>query len=119
MIIQSQRSRLVNDIPSRDIAFTVSQADIELTEKTLNELLPEIGAQDILLDKEIAKVSLVGAGMVGNPGVAAKMFSSLSEEKINIQMITTSEIKISCVVSKSQGKTALQVIHRVFNLGNQ
>jgi len=118
MIIQSQRSRLVNDIPSRDIAFTVSQADVELTEKTLNELLPEIGAQDIFLDKEVAKVSLVGAGMVGNPGVAAKMFSALAEEEINIQMITTSEIKISCVVSQSQGETALQVIHRVFDLGN-
>lgn len=118
MIIQSQRSRLVNDIPSRDIAFTVSQADVELTEKTLNELLPEIGAQDIFLDKEVAKVSLVGAGMVGNPGVAAKMFSALAEEKINIQMITTSEIKISCVVSQSQGETALQVIHQVFDLGN-
>ncbi|AFZ44016.1 aspartate kinase [Halothece sp. PCC 7418] len=117
MIIQSQRSRLVNDIPSRDIAFTVSQADLEITQKTLNQLLPEIGAQEILLDQEIAKVSLVGAGMIGNPGVAAKMFSSLSEEKINIQMITTSEIKISCVVSKSQGQTALQVIHKVFDLG--
>ncbi len=118
MIIQSQRSRLVNDVSSRDIAFTISQGDVELTEKTLNELLPEIGAQDILLDKAVAKVSLVGAGMVGNPGVAAKMFSALAEAKINIQMITTSEIKISCVVSQSQGKTALQVIHRVFDLGN-
>jgi len=90
---------------------------VELTEKTLNELLPEIGAQDILIDKEIAKVSLVGAGMVGNPGVAAKMFSALAQEKINIQMITTSEIKISCVVAQAQGQTALQVIHKVFNLG--
>jgi aspartate kinase len=116
MIIQSQRSRLVNEIPSRDIAFTVSRADVELTEKTLNELLPEIGAQDILIDKEIAKVSLVGAGMVGNPGVAAKMFSALAQEKINIQMITTSEIKISCVVAQSQGEIALRVIHQVFNL---
>jgi len=119
MIIQSQRSRLVNEIPSRDIAFTVSRADVELTEKTLNELLPEIGAQDILLDKKIAKVSLVGAGMVGNPGVAAKMFSALAQEKINIQMITTSEIKISCVVAQSQGETALRVIHQVFHLGKQ
>lgn len=118
MIIQSQRSHLMDQIPSRDIAFTVSKNDAELTEKILQNLLPEIGAQDIVLDEEIAKVSLVGAGMVGNPGVAAKMFSALAQQQINIQMITTSEIKISCVVAKSQGEKALKIIHEIFNLGN-
>ena len=116
MIIQSQRSHLVNQIPSRDLAFTVAKSDTEITQKTLNKLLPEIGAQDILLDEEIAKVSVVGAGMVGNPGVAAKMFSALAKEQINIKMITTSEIKISCVVAKSQGEIALKTIHKVFDL---
>jgi aspartate kinase len=108
----------MDQIPSRDIAFTVSKNDAELTEKILQNLLPEIGAQDIVLDEEIAKVSLVGAGMVGNPGVAAKMFSALAQQQINIQMITTSEIKISCVVAKSQGEKALKIIHEIFNLGN-
>jgi aspartate kinase len=66
---------------------------------------------------EIAKVSIVGAGMVGQPGVAAKMFEALSQEEINIQMITTSEIKISCVVAENQGVTALKAIHAAFELG--
>ncbi|MFP4133381.1 MAG: aspartate kinase [Halothece sp.] len=116
MIIQSQRSRLINQVPSRDIAFTVSNTDSEITRKTLENLVPKIGAQDILVEKDIAKVSLVGAGMVGTPGIAAKMFNALAQEQINIQMITTSEIKISCVVAKSQGETALRVIHKVFDL---
>lgn len=116
MIIQSQRSRLINQVPSRDIAFTVSKSDTEMTRETLEKLVPEIGAQDILVEEDIAKVSLVGAGMVGTPGVAAKMFNALAQEKINIQMITTSEIKISCVVAKSQGENALRVIHKVFDL---
>jgi len=118
MIIQSQRSRLIDEIPSRDIAFTVSKTEAETTQTLLQNLLPEIGAQDLILEEEIAKVSLVGAGMVGNPGVAATMFSALAQQQINIQMITTSEIKISCVVAKSQGEQALQVIHEVFKLGN-
>ncbi|QDZ40051.1 aspartate kinase [Euhalothece natronophila Z-M001] len=116
MIIQSQRSRLINQVPSRDIAFTVSKIDAEITRQTLESLLPEIGAQDVLVEEDIAKVSLVGAGMVGTPGVAATMFKALAQQQINIQMITTSEIKISCVVAKSQGETALRVIHQVFNL---
>lgn len=116
MIIQSQRSRLINQVPSRDIAFTVSKIDAEITRQTLETLLPEIGAQDVLVEEDIAKVSLVGAGMVGTPGVAATMFKALAQQQINIQMITTSEIKISCVVAKSQGETALRVIHQVFNL---
>lgn len=116
MIIQSQRSRLINRVPSRDIAFTVSKGDTEMTRETLEKLVPEIGAQDILVEEDIAKVSLVGAGMVGTPGVAAKMFKALAQEQINIQMITTSEIKISCVVAKSKGETALRIIHQVFEL---
>ena len=116
MIIQSQRSRLINQVPSRDIAFTVSKNDTEITQKILEKVIPEIGAQDILVEEDMAKVSLVGAGMVGTPGVAAKMFNALAQEQINIQMITTSEIKISCVVAKSKGETALRIIHQVFAL---
>jgi len=116
MIIQSQRSRLIDEVPSRDIAFTVSNTDVDRTQQLLKALLPEIGAQEIVVNQEIAKVSVVGAGMVGNPGVASKMFSALAQQQINIQMITTSEIKISCVVDESQGETALKVIHEVFNI---
>jgi aspartate kinase len=64
----------------------------------------------------IAKVSVVGSGMINYPGVAAKMFSALATEKINISMIATSEIKISCVVEEEQGVKALQIIHAAFGL---
>jgi aspartate kinase len=68
-------------------------------------------------DKAIAKLSVVGAGMIGHPGVAAKFFASLAKENINIQMITTSEIKISCVIDETDGIKALQAVHEAFGLG--
>jgi len=120
MIIQSQRCRVIDGIPTRDIAFTVAQAEAENAQKILQEAAPILGYGEVLLDADIAKVSIVGAGMIGQPGVAARMFAALSQHKINIQMITTSEIKISCVVNKEQGVTALQAIHQAFGLaGNQ
>ncbi|MEW6495464.1 MAG: aspartate kinase, partial [Cyanobacteriota bacterium] len=116
MIIQSQRCRVVNGVPTRDIAFTVSQADAEAARMVLQQAQNLLGCSEILLDPNIAKVSIVGAGMVGQPGVAARMFEALAQHQINIQMITTSEIKISCVVAKEDGVTALQAIHKAFNL---
>jgi aspartate kinase len=120
MIIQSQRCRVIDGIPTRDIAFTVAQAEAENAQTILQEAAPILGYGEVLLDADIAKVSIVGAGMIGQPGVAARMFAALSQHQINIQMITTSEIKISCVVNKEQGVTALQAIHQAFGLaGNQ
>ncbi|MBR8828716.1 MAG: aspartate kinase [Gomphosphaeria aponina SAG 52.96 = DSM 107014] len=117
MIIQSQRCRIINDLPTRDIAFTVAQADAEAARAVLVKLAATINCGEVLVDQEIAKVSIVGAGMVGQPGVAAKFFAALAQEQINIQMITTSEIKISCVVSKTEGVKALQAVHQAFDLG--
>jgi aspartate kinase len=116
MIIQSQRCRIVDGIPRRDIAFTVSRIDGESTKKMLSDVAAELGWGEVVLDNAIAKVSIVGAGMVGQPGIAAQMFDALAAHQINIQMITTSEIKISCVVAESQGVQALQVIHAAFGL---
>ena len=116
MIIQSQRCRVINGIPTRDLAFTVAQADAEAARTALQKAAPVLEQAEILLDTEIAKVSIVGAGMVGQPGIAAKMFAALAQHQINIQMITTSEIKISCVVDQNQGVTALQAIHQAFGL---
>ena len=116
MIIQSQRCRVINGIPTRDLAFTVSQADAEAARIALQQAAPVLEQSEILLDTEIAKVSIVGAGMLGQPGIAAKMFAALAQHQINIQMITTSEIKISCVVEQNQGVTALQAIHQAFGL---
>ncbi len=117
MIIQSQRCHVIKGIPTRDIAFTVARVEARAAQELLQKATGECGWGEVVLDMEIAKVSIVGAGMVGQPGVAAKMFESLSQERINIQMITTSEIKISCVVAENQGVKALKAIHAAFELG--
>ncbi|MGP1384133.1 MAG: aspartate kinase [Thainema sp.] len=119
MIIQSQRCRLVNGIATRDIACTVAQTDAEEARMVLADMAAEMGYADVTVDAEIAKVSIVGIGMVGQPGVAAKMFRALAAEQINIQMIATSEIKISCVVSEMDGAKALKAIHDVFGLSGK
>ncbi len=116
MIIQSQRCRVIDGIPTRDIAFTVSQADADAAQIALRAAASVLGWGEVLLDSDIAKVSIVGAGMVGQPGIAARMFEALAQHQINIQMITTSEIKISCVVAQEHGVTALQAIHKAFGL---
>jgi aspartate kinase len=116
MIIQSQRCHIVNGVPMRDIAFTVARMDAEAAQKMLQAKAAEYGWGEVALDQAIAKVSIVGAGMLGQPGVAAKMFEALAQHNINIQMITTSEIKISCVVAQEEGVKALQVIHAAFGL---
>jgi aspartate kinase len=115
-IIQSQRCHIIDGIPTRDLAFTVAQADAKQAQTLLSQASSDFGCGDVLLDEEIAKVSVVGSGMEGKPGVAAKMFNSLAQSGINIQMITTSEIKISCVVHQEQGKLALQTVHQAFGL---
>jgi len=115
MIIQSQRCRLVDGVATRDIAFTVAQADAEAAKAAL-EAAVELGCGAVTVNGAIAKVSVVGTGMVGRPGVAARMFAALAQENINIQMIATSEIKISCVVSEAEGVRALQAIHHAFGL---
>ncbi|WP_017652594.1 aspartate kinase [Fortiea contorta] len=116
MIIQSQRCRMIDGIPRRDIAFTVARMDGENTQKILSQAAAECGWGEVVLDNAIAKVSIVGSGMVGQPGVAAKMFAALAQNQINIQMIATSEIKISCVVAQEEGVQALQAIHSAFGL---
>jgi aspartate kinase len=120
MIIQSQRCRVINGVPTRDIACTVAQIDAQAAKKTLEQAAADLGWGEVVVDSAIAKVSIVGAGMVGQPGVAARMFEALAQHQINIQMIATSEIKISCVVAQEQGVAALQAIHAAFGLaGNQ
>lgn len=115
-IIQSQRCRIINGVPKRDIACTVAQIDAEAARRTLEQASSDFGWGEIVVDSAIAKVSIVGAGMLGHPGVAAKMFAALAQHNINIQMIATSEIKISCVVPQADGVTALKAIHAAFGL---
>ena len=116
MIIQAQRCREHNGIQTRDIAFTVTQADADMARGVLQSLATEFGGSEIVLDKAIAKVSAVGIGMMTEPGTAAKMFQALADSNINIQMIATSEIKISCVVAEGSGIDALKAVHTAFGL---
>lgn len=110
MIIQSVGKRE----GTNDIAFTITATDAHDATRVLNAVKTKIGAESITNDSEIAKVSIVGAGMIDQPGIAATMFEALSEAKVNIKMISTSEIKISCLVDKAQGHDAVRAIHRKF-----
>ena len=116
MIIQSQRSRPHQNQMTRDIACTVAEGDAELARDVLQSAATELGCGEVIVDPAIAKVSIVGVGMIHRPGIAAAMFESLSAAGINIQMIATSEIKISCVVDQKKGVEALQVVHSAFKL---
>jgi len=116
MIIQSQRCRLVNGLATRDIAFTVTQVDAEEAQALLQVAAQDWGMGEVTMDVAIAKVSIVGTGMVRCPGVAGQMFEALAQEGINIQMIATSEIKISCVVPEEEGVKALKAVHAAFHL---
>jgi len=116
MIIQSQRYRLTDSVSWRDIAFTVTQMNAEAARKILEEAAAESGWGEVVLDSAIAKVSIIGAGMVRQPDVVARMCEALAQHQINIQMIATSEMKISCIVTQKQGITALKAIHAAFGL---
>ena len=116
MIIQSQRCRQFNDRMTRDIAFTVAQMDADTAQSVLESMKDEMGFGEIAVDGAIAKVSIVGAGMIGHPGTAAKMFEALYREEINIQMIATSEIKVSCVVAEADAVLSLKAVHNAFEL---
>lgn len=116
-IIQSQRTSIVRGVAMRDIACTVAQADAADAKRVLEAAAPQLDCGEVVVDETIAKVSVVGAGMIGKPGVAAQMFNALAAAGINIQMIATSEIKISCVVAQAQGIDALKTVHRAFGLG--
>ena len=97
-----------------DLSFTVSEEDLERTVKITRKIAKEIGAGKVTFDRDIARVSIIGLGMTSHPGVAARMFSVLAKNKINIKMITTSEIKICTIIRRKDGKRALKVVHKEF-----
>ncbi len=98
-----------------DISFTVSRSEAAVAEEAAREVGREIGGE-VAPAEDVAKVSIVGAGMASNPGVAAAMFGALAEEGVNIQMISTSEIKVSCVIPVADTTKAVRAVHRAFNL---
>ncbi|MBI4536983.1 MAG: aspartate kinase [candidate division NC10 bacterium] len=102
-----------------DISFTVARADYGKTLEIVQRVAREIQADKVMGDDRIAKVSIVGVGMRTHSGVAARMFSALGKEQINIQMISTSEIKVSCVIEAKYMELAVRVLHDTFGLGAQ
>jgi aspartate kinase len=100
-----------------DISFTVPRDDLAPSLEVTRSLLSEIGATEVLADDDIAKVSLVGAGMRTHPGVSATMFETLAAHDINIEMISTSSIRLSCVVRAGKVEEAVRALHQAFDLG--
>jgi aspartate kinase len=111
MIVQN-----VGEDKRADISFTVVREDLPSTLQAVQEAVNELGAEGFTSDENVSKVSVVGHGMAEQTGVAQKMFRSLADAGINIQLITTSEIKISVLVSRDQGQLALRTVHQAFQL---
>jgi aspartate kinase len=99
-----------------DISFTVPRSELKATLKAVESVLDEVGASRVTQDDEVSKISVVGLNMASQTNVAAKMFRSLADAGVNIQMITTSEIKISALVAKADASTALRAVHQAFGL---
>ncbi len=115
MIIQSYARK---DLNTNDIAFTIDKNDLDRTLEILKKVKTELHFSDVYVDDTIAKISIVGAGMIDRPGIAAKMFRALADMDINIKMISTSEIKISCLVEQSRANDAVEILHTVFGLNS-
>ena len=102
-----------------DLTFTVPIADLKNALNIVGPIGKEIGANDIVTDDHVAKVSIVGSGMRSHSGIASKMFTALAGEGINIMMISTSEIKVSCVIESKYTELAVRVLHEAFELGEE
>ncbi len=111
MIVQN-----VSHAGATDLSFTAPRADLPRVQNVMERLVKEIGADSFTIDDDIAKLTLVGAGMKSHPGVAADMFDSLAGEGINIEMISTSPIRISCVIRQRDGERAVRAVHERFRL---
>jgi aspartate kinase len=99
-----------------DLTFTVARSQLKQAMDVVNPIAGSIGARECVSDSKLGSVSIIGTGMQNAPGYAAKMFETLSEEKINIQLISTSEIRITCIIAESRVRDAVQALHRAFEL---
>jgi aspartate kinase len=114
MIIQN-----VSEEGFTDVSFTVPRADLKRTQAILKKVVADVRARDVRVEEKIAKVSVVGVGMKSHPGVAATLFEALAAKRINIMMISTSEIKISCVVAEKDAPAAARAAHQAFGLDQE
>ncbi len=112
MIVQN----ISEDGKSTDLTFTVTKNEFNKALNIVKDIAKEIGAEDVQGDESISKISIIGVGMRSHSGVAAKMFQALAKENINIQMISTSEIKVSCVIEEKYTELAVRVLHDAFEL---
>ncbi|MFC1972194.1 aspartate kinase [Chloroflexota bacterium] len=99
-----------------DLTFTVAESDLARAMEVVEPIAGSIGARECVSDSKLGKISIIGTGMQNTPGYAAKMFQSLSEKSVNILLITTSEIRITCIIEERQVKEAVRALHRVFEL---
>lgn len=99
-----------------DLTFTVARSDLNKAMSLVSPVSESIGARECVSDSTLAKVSIVGTGMLNAPGYAATMFRILYEQGINIQLITTSEIRITCIISEARAKDAVRALHKAFEL---
>ena len=113
MIIQN-----VSEAGTTDISFTVPKNDLVRAKRAVTEVVAELGAREWSVDESIAKISLVGAGMKTHPGISAKMFRTLADAGVNIDLISTSPIRISCVISAEQVADAVRALHEAFDLAS-
>jgi len=111
MIIQNLQHNQKNDI-----TFTINKDDLKKGRKQIEKIASDLGSENLFIDTDVAKVSIVGAGMITTPGIAAKMFSILGNENINIQMITTADIKVSCLIDEKDAERAVKLLHQSFEL---
>ena len=99
-----------------DLTFTVSEADLSRSLELVEPVCREIGAEGISQAGGLAKLSIVGTGMLGTPGVAARMFRALAAERINIEMISTSEIRITCLIERTDAERGVRALHSAYQL---
>ena len=99
-----------------DMTFTVSRGELAQTLRILDGLKPHLGYGEILTDKNVCKVSVIGVGMRNHSGVASRMFQALRDENVNILMISTSEIKITCLIEEKYTELAVRALHDTFGL---
>ena len=99
-----------------DITFTIKRSDLDTARRVSEEVAARIGAEGVMADEDVAKLSVIGASLMDQPDVAARMFTTLGAERINIKMISTSEIRISCAISERDAERAVKIIHDLFHL---
>ena len=99
-----------------DLTFTVAKSQVDKAMEVVKPIAESIGARECVSDSGLGKVSIVGTGMQNTPGYAARMFGTLREQGINIQLITTSEIRITCIIDEAKVKDAVRALHRAFEL---